>query len=95
MSSNTSRICIVGAGMSGLLMAIKLKEAGIESFRIFEKADTVGGTWRENTYPGLTCDVPRSSIPTASSRIRIGLTASLPGTRSSRTSSAWPRSTIC
>ncbi|MBW2289772.1 MAG: NAD(P)/FAD-dependent oxidoreductase [Deltaproteobacteria bacterium] len=58
MSSDTPRICIVGAGMSGLLMAIKLKEAGIESFRIFEKADTVGGTWRENTYPGLTCDVP-------------------------------------
>ncbi len=58
MSSETPSICIVGAGMSGLLMAIKLKEAGIESFRIFEKADSVGGAWRENTYPGLTCDVP-------------------------------------
>jgi cation diffusion facilitator CzcD-associated flavoprotein CzcO len=51
-------ICIVGAGMSGLLMGIRLKEAGIESFRIFEKAASLGGTWRENTYPGLTCDVP-------------------------------------
>ena len=51
-------ICIVGAGMSGLLMGIRLKEAGIESFRIYEKAASLGGTWRENTYPGLTCDVP-------------------------------------
>ena len=51
-------ICIVGAGMSGLLMGIRLKRAGIESFRIYEKAASVGGTWRENRYPGLTCDVP-------------------------------------
>jgi cation diffusion facilitator CzcD-associated flavoprotein CzcO len=51
-------VCIVGAGMSGLLMGIRLKQAGIESFRIHEKASSLGGTWRENTYPGLTCDVP-------------------------------------
>jgi cation diffusion facilitator CzcD-associated flavoprotein CzcO len=44
--------------MSGLLMGIRLKRAGIESFRIYEKAASLGGTWRENTYPGLTCDVP-------------------------------------
>ena len=58
MSARDPRICIIGAGMSGLLMAIRLKEAGIEDFRIYEKAASVGGTWRENTYPGLTCDVP-------------------------------------
>ncbi len=58
MSARDPRICIVGAGMSGLLMAIRLKEAGIENFHIYEKADSVGGTWREDTYPGLTCDVP-------------------------------------
>jgi len=52
------RVGIVGAGMSGLCMAAKLKQAGIESFRVFEKAGEVGGTWRENTYPGLSCDVP-------------------------------------
>ncbi len=48
---------IIGAGMSGLLMGIRLKRKGLP-FRILEKAGSVGGTWRENTYPGLTCDVP-------------------------------------
>ena len=50
-------ICIIGAGMSGLLMGIQLQKAG-KRFRIFEKSTSVGGTWRENTYPGLSCDVP-------------------------------------
>ena len=54
----TPTVAIVGAGMSGLCMGMKLKRAGIESFTIYEKADRVGGTWRENTYPGLRCDVP-------------------------------------
>ena len=44
--------------MSGICMGIKLKQAGIDSFTIYEKAQRVGGTWRENTYPGLECDVP-------------------------------------
>jgi cation diffusion facilitator CzcD-associated flavoprotein CzcO len=44
--------------MSGLCVAVKLRQAGIDTFTIFEKADDVGGTWRDNTYPGLTCDVP-------------------------------------
>ena len=52
------KVAIIGAGMSGLCMAIKLQDAGIDSFTIFEKADDAGGTWRDNTYPGLTCDVP-------------------------------------
>ena len=51
------RFAIVGAGMAGILAAIKLKERG-EHFTVFEKADRIGGTWRENRYPGLTCDVP-------------------------------------
>jgi cation diffusion facilitator CzcD-associated flavoprotein CzcO len=51
-------IAIIGAGMSGLCMAVKLQDAGIDTYTIFEKADDVGGTWRDNTYPGLTCDVP-------------------------------------
>lgn len=51
-------IAIIGAGMSGLCMAIQLKRAGFDNFKIFEKADRIGGTWRDNIYPGLTCDVP-------------------------------------
>jgi cation diffusion facilitator CzcD-associated flavoprotein CzcO len=58
MTARTPEIAIVGAGMSGLLMGIQLQQAGFENFRIYEKADSIGGTWRENTYPGLACDVP-------------------------------------
>jgi cation diffusion facilitator CzcD-associated flavoprotein CzcO len=49
---------VIGAGMAGILSAIKLAEAGIDEFTVYEKADWIGGTWRENTYPGLSCDVP-------------------------------------
>jgi len=52
------RVAIIGAGMSGIGMAAKLRLAGIEAFRIYEKWDDVGGTWHANTYPGLTCDIP-------------------------------------
>jgi cation diffusion facilitator CzcD-associated flavoprotein CzcO len=52
------RFVVIGAGMSGILSAIKLTEAGFTDFTIYEKADRVGGTWRENTYPGIACDVP-------------------------------------
>ena len=52
------RVIIIGAGMSGILSAIKLHEAGLDNFAIYEKADRLGGTWRENTYPGIACDVP-------------------------------------
>lgn len=52
------RFIIIGAGMSGILSAIKLREAGYDDFAIYEKADRLGGTWRENTYPGIACDVP-------------------------------------
>lgn len=54
----TLRVAVIGAGMAGILAAIKLAEAGITDFTVYEKADRVGGTWRENTYPGLSCDVP-------------------------------------
>ena len=49
---------IVGAGFSGLCAAIELRKAGIEDFVILEKADRVGGTWRDNHYPGAACDIP-------------------------------------
>ncbi|WP_395308036.1 NAD(P)/FAD-dependent oxidoreductase [Mycobacterium sp. AMU20-3851] len=49
---------IVGAGFSGIGTAIKLVEAGVEDFVILERGDRVGGTWRDNTYPGAACDIP-------------------------------------
>ena len=52
------RVVVIGAGMSGILAAIKLREAGFTDVVLYEKADRLGGTWRENTYPGLACDVP-------------------------------------
>lgn len=52
------RVAILGGGMAGLCMAIRLKQRGVKSFALLEKAGRVGGTWRENTYPGVACDVP-------------------------------------
>jgi cation diffusion facilitator CzcD-associated flavoprotein CzcO len=52
------RVVIIGAGMAGILSGIKLDEAGYHDYSIYEKADRLGGTWRENTYPGIACDVP-------------------------------------
>ncbi|GAA3444489.1 flavin-containing monooxygenase [Planomonospora venezuelensis] len=51
-------ITIIGSGFAGIGMAIKLKEAGYHDFVILEKAPDLGGTWRDNTYPGCACDVP-------------------------------------
>jgi len=51
-------IVIVGGGFGGLALAIRLKAAGIDSFTILEKADALGGVWRDNVYPGAACDVP-------------------------------------
>jgi cation diffusion facilitator CzcD-associated flavoprotein CzcO len=52
------KVAILGAGFAGIGTAIRLKQAGIESFTIFERAGEIGGTWRDNTYPGAACDVP-------------------------------------
>ena len=49
---------IVGSGFAGLCAAIKLAEDGETDYLVIEKADDVGGTWRDNTYPGACCDVP-------------------------------------
>ncbi len=51
-------IAVVGSGFSGIAMAAGLRRSGRRDFLILEKADRVGGTWRENTYPGCRCDVP-------------------------------------
>lgn len=54
----TLRYVIVGGGMAGILAAIRLKQRGETEVVLYEKADSLGGTWRDNQYPGLTCDVP-------------------------------------
>jgi len=59
--TSARRIAIIGSGFSGLCLGIQLKRLGIDSFTIFEKVDRLGGTWRENTYPGAACDVPSFS----------------------------------
>lgn len=51
------RTCIVGAGFSGIAAAIALRRAGLSDILIVERADAVGGAWRDNTYPGCACDV--------------------------------------
>jgi cation diffusion facilitator CzcD-associated flavoprotein CzcO len=53
-----TRVAVIGAGFSGLCMAIRLRREGIEDFVVLERADEVGGTWRDNTYPGCQCDIP-------------------------------------
>ena len=51
-------VVIVGAGLSGLALAIQLVRSGVRNFTIVEQSDGVGGTWRDNSYPGSACDVP-------------------------------------
>ena len=57
-STRFIRIAILGTGFSGLGMAIRLKQSGQEDFVILERATDIGGTWRDNTYPGCACDIP-------------------------------------
>ncbi|NLG56038.1 MAG: NAD(P)/FAD-dependent oxidoreductase, partial [Rhodococcus sp.] len=54
----TTKVLIIGSGFSGLGMAVQLRRRGYSDFIVLEKADSVGGTWRDNTYPGCACDVP-------------------------------------
>lgn len=54
----THKIVIVGAGFGGLGMGMRLREAGEHSFMILEKEARLGGTWRDNAYPGSACDIP-------------------------------------
>jgi cation diffusion facilitator CzcD-associated flavoprotein CzcO len=56
--STRIRVAVVGSGFSGLGLGHGLKRAGIDDFVLLERGDDVGGTWRDNTYPGCQCDVP-------------------------------------
>jgi cation diffusion facilitator CzcD-associated flavoprotein CzcO len=57
-SACDTAVAILGAGFGGICMAIKMLEAGHDDFMIFEKSGSMGGTWRDNTYPGCACDIP-------------------------------------
>ena len=52
------RVVVVGAGFSGLSVASRLRERGEKDFVVLERGESVGGVWRDNTYPGVACDVP-------------------------------------
>ncbi|MGK5531905.1 flavin-containing monooxygenase [Streptomyces sp. URMC 129] len=52
------RVAVIGAGFGGLGAAVRLRRMGITDFVVLERADSVGGAWRDNTYPGCACDVP-------------------------------------
>lgn len=52
------RVAIIGTGFAGIGMAARLKRAGLKDLVLLERANNLGGTWRDNTYPGATCDVP-------------------------------------
>jgi cation diffusion facilitator CzcD-associated flavoprotein CzcO len=54
----TTDVAVIGSGFSGIAMAVRLKRDGREDFVVLERADDVGGTWRDNAYPGCACDVP-------------------------------------
>jgi len=56
--STPPTVAIIGAGLAGIATAVKLTQAGITSFTVFEKSDGPGGTWWDNRYPGAECDVP-------------------------------------
>ena len=58
VTGNHVRVAIAGSGFAGLAMAIRLKQQGEHDFVVFERAGEVGGTWRDNSYPGCACDVP-------------------------------------
>lgn len=57
-SARKIEVLVIGAGVSGIGAAIRLRGEGIHDFLVLEKADRLGGTWRDNTYPGCACDVP-------------------------------------
>ncbi|MET7473485.1 NAD(P)/FAD-dependent oxidoreductase [Streptomyces sp. NPDC005648] len=52
------RVAVVGSGFGGLGAAVRLRREGVTDFVVLERADSVGGTWRDNSYPGCACDVP-------------------------------------
>ena len=83
------RVAVIGSGFGGLGAAVRLRREGITDFVVLERADSVGGTWRDNSYPGCACDVPShlysfSFAPQpglAAHLLRAGAHPGLPGAR--------------
>ena len=71
-----ARVVVVGAGFSGVAAAVALERSGEHDVVLLEQADEVGGTWRDNAYPGCACDVPEPPVP-AVLRAQPGLVALL------------------
>ncbi|HEX6592064.1 MAG TPA: FAD-dependent oxidoreductase, partial [Moraxellaceae bacterium] len=57
-TNKVASVLIIGAGFAGLGSAIRLRQAGIDDIVILERGSEVGGTWRDNQYPGAACDIP-------------------------------------
>ncbi|MFG1792394.1 flavin-containing monooxygenase [Nocardia sp. NPDC049149] len=57
-TDTTLDVAVIGGGFAGIGTAIRLRQQGIDDFAIFERGDAIGGTWRDNTYPGAACDIP-------------------------------------
>lgn len=111
-SFTRTKVLIIGGGISGICMAIELiTRYGMKDLVIVEKSTGFGGTWRDNIYPGASCDV-FSSLYSYSFAQKFDFTKSLPGqeeilvteiapipalllTCSRNTSQMWPRSTSC
>ncbi len=71
------QVVIVGAGFSGIGMAIRLRQMGIDDFVVLDRGNDLGGTWRDNSYPGAACDVP-SNLYSFSFALNPGWTRSFP-----------------
>jgi pimeloyl-ACP methyl ester carboxylesterase len=88
-------VAIVGSGFSGLGMAIRLKQEGRSSFLVFEKGSSVGGTWRDNDYPGCACDVPSHLYSFSFEQNPLWTRKYAPQAEITRTSSAASTSMAC
>jgi len=86
------RVAVVGSGFSGLGAAIRLKRDGVDDFVILERAEDVGGTWRDNTYPAAPVTFPPSSTPSPSPSTPAGRAASRRSRRSTSICVAAPAS---
>ena len=73
------RVAIVGAGFSGLGLAIRLRQRGEDDFVVLERGDDVGGAWRDNSYPGAACHVPSSLYSYSFARRRCRRSPDCPG----------------